>query len=277
MSSKKLVAVGIIALIVIIVLILFVAPVVTSSPAAVLKIEQGSVVVNEKPASSGMTLKEGDTIATGQNSKASIILYGASSVRLAEMTMVEIAELSNGRFRLIQRSGSTWNKVTQLSGLESYEVETPNAKVGTQGTTFGCRIIVTSGMVDSVFKTKTECGVVENTIIMYADEGVVMPILEGQTGTVEFENDEKIIIGNVQFDDVWIQENLAKDDEFVKDIKSRIISKYAVYIPLIKSQYGLSDAQLDQMLDGFLTGKYSNEQYEAALAELKSKGIEIKL
>src|SRR3989344_612773 len=94
MPSKKLIASGIVALIVLIVLVLCVVPVFTSSPAAVLKIEQGNVAVNEKPAVNGMTLKEGDIIATEQNAKASIVLFGASSVRLAENTVVEIAELS---------------------------------------------------------------------------------------------------------------------------------------------------------------------------------------
>ncbi len=277
MPSKKLIAGGIIGLIVVVFLILFVAPVVTSSPAAVLRIEQGDVAVNEKPAVSGMTLKEGDVIATGQDAKASIVLFGASSVRIAENTVVEIAELSAGKFRLIQESGSTWNKVTQLSGLESYEVETPNAVIGTQGTSFGCRIIVTSSIVDSFLKTKTECSVVEGTIGMEADENAFMTIMEGQTGTVAYENDEKIIVGNVQFDDPWVQENVAEDEAFIQDVKARIKSKYAAYIPIIKSQYGLSDQQIDQMLSDFLSGKYSSEQYEAALSELKSKGIEIRL
>ena len=278
MPSKKLIAGVVVLLVVAVVLVLFVAPVVTSSPAAVLKIEQGEVIVNDKQASSGMILKEGDIIATGQNAKASIVLYGASSVRLAENTLVEIAELSNGKFRLIQKSGATWNKVTKLSGFESYEIETPHAIAATQGTTFGCRIVITSQLIDSFIQSHTECSVLDGSIGMTSEEDST-PIFAGQTGSAEKDStkEDKILITDVGLNDTWIQENLAKDDQFIKDVKDRIRSKYAAYIPLIKSQYGLTDAQIDQMLSDFLSGKYSNEQYESALGQLKSKGIEIRL
>lgn len=278
MPSKKVIAGGIIALIVVVFLVLFVAPVVTSSPAAVLKIDQGPVMLNDKPASNSMTLKEGDTIATGENAKASIILFGASSVRLAESTMVEISELSDGKFRLIQIRGSTWNTVTKLSGLESYEVETPHATAVTNGTTFGCKIVITSRLVDSFIQSHTECSVLEGRIGMTSEEDGV-PIFAGQTGSAgrDSAKEDKIVVTDVELNDPWVQENIAKDAQFIRDVKAKIKSKYAVYIPIIKSQYGLSDAQIEQMLDDFLTGKYSNEQYEAALSELKSKGIEIRV
>ena len=278
MPSKKLIASGIVALIVVIVLVLFVVPVVTSSPAAVLKIEQGNVAVNEKPAVNGMTLKEGDIIATEQNAKASIVLFGASSVRLAENTVVEIAELSDGTFRLIQKSGSTWNKVTQLSGLENYQVETPHATAATAGTTFGCKIVITSRVEDSLIKSHTECSVLEGQIGMTSEEDGT-PVFEGQTGSAGKDSSkvDKITITDVSVNDPWIQDNLAKDEKFIEDVKARIKSKYSAYIPIIKSQYGLSDSQIDEMLDNFLSGKYSSEQYASALAELKNKGIEIKI
>ena len=56
-----------------------------------------------------------------------------------------------------------------------------------------------------------------------------------------------------------------------------IIFVLAAIFLFIKSQYGLSDSQIDEMLDNFLSGKYSSEQYASALAELKNKGIEIKI
>jgi ferric-dicitrate binding protein FerR (iron transport regulator) len=262
MVSKKIIA-GVVILVVVLVIVgIFVLPLITSSPAAVLEVTSGEVEVNQRAASDGSSLRQGDRVRTLSGAAANIVLFGASVVRLDENTEVEIVELKEGddnRFRLRQISGNTWSRVTQLSNFNSYVVETPDGEIKTTGTAFSCII------------DRSTCSVIQGSaIVTVGSEGA--SVEAGQTASLG----EGLEVTDL-IESVWIDKNSAIDEEFLTEVREKIKSKYSTYIPLIKSELDVTDEELDEALDDFLEGEYSQDQYESALAELEKRGIQIKI
>ncbi|MBI2847019.1 MAG: FecR domain-containing protein [Chloroflexi bacterium] len=124
---------------------IFFAPYLSSEPLAVLRIEKGSVEISSGarwiPASSGMRLKPGWRVRTGEDGKASIVFYGDSVARLDENTEVSIKELKvadeNLSVELDQASGKAWHRILPVGRIGSYVVDTPIGSFSATGTSFG--------------------------------------------------------------------------------------------------------------------------------------------
>lgn len=131
---KKPVIIGIVVAIVAgILYLLLVAP--QPATAAVLYVESGSVSVNGGAGSNEMELKIGDAVKTGDG-EATIVFYDGEVMHLQPNSEVEIEKLSSNEVKVKQVAGETWNKITRISGIGAYVIETPNTVATVRGTEF---------------------------------------------------------------------------------------------------------------------------------------------
>lgn len=268
-SKKVLTAVGIVVIIILALVAVFVLPLVTESPPAVLIVESGSVQVAQSPlraASGEVALKQGDKIVTGADGKASVKLFGSSIVRLDSNTDIDLSEFNAQKdarkVSINQNSGRVWSKVIKLSGVDNYQVSTPRSVATIRGTGF-----------DSYIRP-------DGTVDVSVVEGIVSVVKKDDQTSVDVNTEEAVTIGDdplatrALVRDAWISGNEQRDREWLLSLREKIKSKYWIYIELAKAQYKLTDQQVDEYIDGALTGVYSQEQIQAALDQL---GIEIKL
>jgi hypothetical protein len=82
-----------------------------------------------------MKLKKGDSVKT-MTGEATIVFYEGEITHLESNTEVTIDQLSNRKVELSQAAGETWNKVTKISGISEYRLETPNTVATVRGTEF---------------------------------------------------------------------------------------------------------------------------------------------
>ncbi len=255
----------VLAAVFVIIFSIFVLPLITESPPAVLVVESGSVEVSQSPfrqVTGQIQMSAGDAVRTNAGGKASIVFFGSSILRLEENTTLTLSELDTGKegrkVSLKQDSGRVWNKVIRLSGFEDYSLETPDAVATIRGTAFDSwvRDNLTGVLVieDAVNVTKKATGqsitVNENQQTSVADL-LAVPLVEDQ----------------------WILQNKEKDEKFLLGLREKIKSKYWIYLLIAKSQYKLTDEQVDEYIDNALRGTYSQNQIDSALAQL---GFEIK-
>lgn len=107
---------------------------------ATLRSAQGSVLVNNAAATTNQALSASDTIVTGNNGRADVMLDNGSVMRLGPNTSISLAQLSmNGRSQStgtnLQR-GSMTMQVTRMNRGSSFTVNTVSAVAGVRGTYF---------------------------------------------------------------------------------------------------------------------------------------------
>ena len=230
----------------------------TGGVKAQLIIESGVVKVKHDGywtiAENGMDLYESDSIKTDDNSAASIVLFKSSVVRLDKNTEVTIEELIREEETSViiqQESGRTWNTVTKISGIDHYEVQTPTTVASVRGTAFV--VIVQEngssyyGVSHGVLNVSgISNGVIKDSIDVSGNESVFVfiDLINESLETKPFEMDE------------WVLENLLKDKQFVEDYKQELYARIEQYIPELKAEYGISDQELDTLLEGYILGYF---------------------
>ena len=125
-SKARLAVLGVVIVILLLIFATFVVPLISESPAAVLIVDGGSVQVAQSPYrdTTGETnLKEGDSIKTGTDGRASVVLFGGTVVRLDSNTEINLKTLAkekgNRKVSINQTSGRIWSRVIKLSGIDS--------------------------------------------------------------------------------------------------------------------------------------------------------------
>lgn len=267
LGNGAIIAIVLVMLILGFVSIAFVAPLISESPVAVLTVDQGMVEVANSPfqqVTGEKQISEGTAIRTGPGSKASIIFFGSSVVRLGENTTINITDISTGKedrkVTIKQDSGRIWNKVLKLSGFNNYEVETPNSVASIRGTAFE----------NWIRGDLTATSVVEGTVnVLSKGTGNDADVPEEQAADVSEGNPA---LRPLEAND-FITENKELDRQFLAKLRERLKTKYWMYIYIAKTQYGLTDEQIDQYIDDALSDKYSSEQIDNTLAQF---GLELK-
>jgi hypothetical protein len=218
----------------------------------------GDVQVGNSPfqsAAEGMVLKKGSSIKIGPGGSADILLFGSSVVRMDEKTQIKIAELKPEKgqrtVKLNQTAGKAWNKVLKVSGIDNYEVRTPTSVATIRGT----------GFFVSVVENVSSVGVAEGNVTLSTEQA-----------SVDISKDEQVKVDPEKLDvlekkilekDPWVLSNLQKDEQFKLDVKEKIKKKYAGIINIAKSQYGVTDEQINDAIDLYLRGDVTKEQIEA--------------
>ena len=238
-----------------------------ATTAAILYIESGIVEVDNgngwQVASDEMQLHLNDKVRTSASSSASIALYEGEIIRLEENTEVSIDELSQESITINQKSGSTWNKITKISGIKDYDVETPTTVATVRGTGFGVRISAETDLL------------VDEGIVNFkygSDEADVNAGEKAVTGG-------SIDISALTAEDIaWLSGQKEKDIEILIKLRKLEIAKNSVFVNMIKSAAKITDADIEQGLKDIDDGKLDeNELAQKSPIQPPSLGHILKL
>lgn len=203
----------------------------------------------------GMLLSQGDSVRTLADSEAAIIFLESSIVRLGPDTEVEIQKLDptpDSTFILVKQNyGETWNRVLKLSGIDSYELETPTTVASVRGT----------GFAVTVFQDgETEVKLVEgglNTSSYTQDDGqrrvmFRLAIGEGEMVRVKPGEIDVPLRALELMRDEFIEASLQKDEQFMVQVRERLLQRFATAMPVIRQTYNLTDEQVSRGIDEYL-------------------------
>jgi len=206
-----------------------------------------------KSAEDGMLLYESDSIKTGDDSSATIILFKSSIVRLdsnTEVTLKEIQEGEETSVALTQDAGRTWSTIEKISGIDNYEIQTPTATASVRGTSFDVNVDKDGITIVSVIK-----GIVNVT---NTEEGTVFSIQLSQNYSITVDN---VGPGEPQTftADEWISDNLMKDTEFIDDIKATLKARIEPYLDEVRALVDepIPDDEIDHLIDMYVRGDFS--------------------
>ena len=251
-----IILIAIIAIIGFIVSTLFVS----ATTAAILYVESGTVQVDTGngwiQAQDEMELKLDYKVKTSAGSSASIALYEGEIVRLSENTEVSISELTKSSVTISQSSGSTWNKITKISGIKDYGVETPTTVATVRGTGFGVIILTETNLL--------------------VDEGIVNFVYGSDKADVNA--GEKAVTGNsidisalTAEDIAWIDGQTGKDIEVLRKLRLREVYKHSIVVEAIKMAAKVDDAGIKQALIDIDEGRINeNDLIEKSPIQLPS-------
>jgi hypothetical protein len=254
-NGKKFLPVVAIVLIIAVVGILWVTVSADEVVTAQLRIEYGTVEVKHSgeswtAAEDGMILYQSDSIKTGEDTYASVVLFESSIIRLdnnTEITLTEIIQTAEETSVTIdQDAGRTWSTISKISGMENYEVQTSTTVASTRGTSFDTNV---SGNETTI---GVGSGTVNVTIVQNGSAVNSTDVNKDQSVVVDPEN-QTFYIGNLTKDG-WILRNLHEDEEFLEQVKAELYNRIAEYIPEIKEKTGITDEELDTLLEGYLLG-----------------------
>jgi len=221
----------------------------SATTAAILYVESGTVQIDTgngwQAAQDGMELKLDYNIKTSAGSSASIALYEGEIVRLGENTEVSISELTKESVKINQSSGSTWNKITKISGIKDYSVETPTTVATVRGTGFGV-----------IISTETNLLVGEGVVnfVYGSDKADVNAGEKAVTGG-------SIDISALTAEDLaWIAGQKDKDIEILRKLRLREIYKHSMAVEAIKMAAKVDDAGIEQALIDIDEGKLDEKE-----------------
>ena len=90
-----------------------------------------------QPAPVGSSLREGDTVQTGESGRVEIEVPGGSIIRLGERTRLQLSVAQPAKsFSARLFLGNLWTRVHKLVAGESFAIETENGVAGVRGTEF---------------------------------------------------------------------------------------------------------------------------------------------
>jgi len=235
---------------------------------AQLIIESGDIQVKHDggswvSAQNGMDLYQSDSIKTGVNASASIVFFKSSIIRLDSNTEVSIQEIiqsdDGANVKIKQDAGRTWSTVAKISGIDSYDVQTPTTIASVRGTAFDVHI-KSDG--------KTEVGVGRGIVnVSRLEDGkVVETINVNKDEAVTVTTDKNLEIKTFEKDN-WVLDNQQKDEDILThgistyinstiNVKDALYDRIEQYLPELKELYGISDEELDALIDGYLLGYY---------------------
>ena len=234
------------------------------SNVATLIIEKGNVEINSGnswiTAKNNSQLKEKDSIRTLENSRVNIVFFESSVIRLDENTEISLEKLDETKrsIQLLQNSGTTWNKVLKLSGVSSYEIQTPSAIATVRGTSFAINV---KGNETNISLVNGSLQVNSYELIENKDRKMEKKYIATETmvekesawiGKGSREIKKMPLKGNN-----WIEENQIKDRRFIVEKADNLIEKYRNIINIAKSRNNLSDEQIRQYVIGYVEGRYT--------------------
>ncbi len=229
---------------------------------AQLIVESGNVQVKSggglwASAQNGTLLYQSDSVKTGSNTSASIVLFKTSIIRLdsnTEVTIREIQQAEETSVEIEQNSGRTWNTIKKISGIDDYEVQTPTTIASVRGTSFDVYILANGNITISVGN-----GTVN--ITSYKDGQIIhsIEVSEYLSLTVDPGNLDKIPNPIPYEEDAWILENQQKDDELIKDLKEELYKRIEPFLPELRELLdgNPTDEEIEVLIEGYILGEWS--------------------
>ena len=217
----------------------------TSSPTtkAFLNIFTGQVQVDQgsgyTSATDGQKLALNDRVKTLPEAEAAVVLQESVIINLDPETEVYIKELSEKHLKLEQKSGTTWNKFTDLAGVEDLSIETPTTVATVRGTFFGVKM-------DAVLA-------VENDVeVTY--KGQKQNLKQGQKAVIKEET--------LSIEDMTPEEKteairqMQKTIASLKILRIKEVEKHPILAKQMKDRYQITDEMIKEYLDKADRGEY---------------------
>jgi hypothetical protein len=223
--------------------------------AALLYVESGDVQVNTgsgwQPATDEMELAQGNSIKTGTG-EATVVLQEGEVVHLQPNTEIKLDALSGKSIKLSQTAGETWSKVTKISGISEFSIETPTTVATVRGTEFmlsGDQVDVEDGDVE--YEKKTD----KKKIHVRARKKALANMMEEEDMS--------------EADFGRMQKFAGKEVEVLKKIRAREIKKHARLLKMAEKK-GYTEPQMEQMLNDIDDGRQNEDElYNNAPALMK--------
>lgn len=259
---KKL-AIGAVVVLVILVGIGYFLLAPPSVTAALLYVESGDVQVNTgsgwQTATDEMELDTGDLVKTGQG-EATIIIQEGEVVHLQPNTEIKLDVISGKSIKLTQSAGETWNKITKISGISEFSIETPNTVATVRGTEFmlnDVQLDVADGDVE--YEKKAD----KKKMMVRAKKKALAAMMQEEDMT--------------EADFAKMQKFRGMEVNVLKKIRAREIRKHDAMIKMAEKK-GITRAQMEQELIEVDEGRKSEDEfYEQVPAAMKPKAKRIYL
>jgi hypothetical protein len=252
----------ILVLIIVVLWVAFTPDVTAEEVKAQLIIDTGDVQVKSEggvwtTAENGMDLYESDSIKTGDDTSASIILFKTSIIRLDNNTEVTIEKLiqdsKETSVEIEQSSGRTWNTVSKISGIDNYEVQTPTTVASVRGTSFGVYYLA-----DGNISVAVANGTVNVTTYIDGEPQFSIEVEEYLSLTVDPKKPGKKPKTEPVEEDEWFEENQEKDEDLVSDLKEEIYMRIGPFLPEVRELFGgPTDEELEALIDGYILGYWT--------------------
>lgn len=264
-GRKLWIGIGVAALIVLIAGLywLFSAP---SVSAAVLYVDNGTVAVDVghgwERGEDEMELPQGAKIKVGPESSASVVLLEGEVMHLEPLTTVVLDTITDNRIHITQLSGETWNKVTKISGISTFEVETPTTVATVRGTEF----FVSVGDEDDIVAVSE--GDVD---VSPANDTKDMQKIKPDQQMRHKKKTNQMVIEKFN-NPALIQKFRAKYVKHLQQMRMRELRKNAKLMGLAKKRYGITDKDVTQHLKDLDEGKKdADAEYQQVPGMLKKK------
>ena len=259
---RYIVPVIIFILIIVVLWVAFTPDVTAEAVKAQLIIDTGIVQVKSEGgvwtvAENGMDLYESDSIKTGEDTSASIILFKSSIIRLDNNTEVTIGKLiqdsKETSVEIEQNSGRTWNTVSKISGIDNYEVQTPTTVASVRGTSFGVYYLA-----DGNISVAVANGTVNVTTYINGEPQFSIEVDEYLSLTVDPKKPGKKPKTEPVEEDEWFEENQEKDDDLVGDLKEEIYKRIGPFLAEVRDLFnGPTDEELEALIEGYILGYWT--------------------
>ncbi len=232
--------------------------------AAVLYVDEGTVEIDVGkgwvPGQDEMELLAGAKVRTGAGA-ASVVMLEGEVMHLEPQTEVTLQEISDQTIKITQLLGETWHKVTKISGISTYEIETPSTVATVRGTEF----YVTSDEEDAIAveEGEVEVGFVKTPSkkLMVGPKRKMRMQAKLDTMTEEeFTDDPRA---------AKFKENYIKK---LQRMRMREIKKNERLINVAMKRYGVTDEKMRQFLDDVDEGRQDEDKlYEQVPKPLRKK------
>jgi hypothetical protein len=263
MNKKIAIPCGILA--VLLITIAFWAFWIPPATAAILYVEEGTVEADTGSgwvaATDEMELEEGAKVRTGAGT-ASIVLLEGEVMHLEPNSEIALRELGSSRIRISQVLGETWHKVTRISGVSAYEVETPSTVATVRGTEF----FVTMDGEDEV---AVEEGEVETGFVKSPSKKLMLTA-KRKARMMSTED----IIDSEMSDDPRPAKFKQMYLERLQRMRMREIEKNGALLSMARKTYGVTDESLQQYLDDVDNGRRDEDEAYAQVPSALKKKIE---
>lgn len=209
-------------------------------------VDEGNVTVNGKVVRGIMELKQGDFVETTEDGLATVMIYDSVIVSLEQNTKIVLKHLNKEHSKIEQASGSMWNIVTGLFGVNNYTINYGTLSASAQGTTFEMsgkenkiQLFVADGQVqlDTNGQNYT---VVENKVVEKKEEQIVQRDATGyEKKRYEWQREKEILA--------------------LEAVRMYEINQHWVLLKIIKQKYKVTDEELTQAIKEVDEGNYTVE------------------
>jgi len=226
-----------------------------SVSAAILYIDSGDVQINTgngwQTATDEMELAQGAQIKTATG-EATVVLQEGEIVHLQPNTEIKLDSITSKSIKLSQTAGETWSKVTKISGISEFTIETPTTVATVRGTEFMLsaeQLDVEDGDVE--YEKKAD----KKKIHVRARKKAFANMMEEED------------MGEADFG--RMQKFSGKEVEVLKKIRAREIKKHARLLKMAEKK-GYTEQQMAQTLNDVDEGRQSEDElYNSAPTLMK--------